>query len=295
MAARISAHACRECETPSDPAGQARPASRALCLLAGSEHARMVARRALPFSTMHLRQRPLPSDIESVWLAALADAEIDPAGALLYCFPGSECGGYNAHTWMRSHTISQDGALSDLSQTLSEMNDEECIDAYRVALWMDRGIEATAALLRHELEHGLQLEAHGQRLIDLYGLCIDVLNERAAGLVGGSLLYQMIPMEFDANAAASVFARVQFGDERVNRLLADKDADSAALRSLLPPPRVGTLPKRMVQFLATMPDLCRRLARRHEFDFRWRLNREWPGAGELWHRMVEEDELRSAR
>ena len=242
---------------------------------------------------MHPRQRPLPREVEPEWLAALADAEIDPDAALLCCFPSSDCCGYNAHTWLRSIPIVPHDDLRDVTPALHDMNDDECIDAYRVALWTDRRIEGIAALLRHELEHGRQLDAHRQPLVDLYALSIDVLNERVAGLAGGGLLYQMIPMEFDANAAASVFVRARFGSERVNRLLTAKDVDSAAFRSLVPPPEVGTLPKRMVQFLATMPDLCDRLARRQGFEFRRRLNFACSGAGDLWHRMVVEDELTS--
>jgi hypothetical protein len=110
---------------------------------------------------MHQRQPPISPAVETLWLAALADAEIDPAHALLYCFPGSDCGGTSAQTWLHSIQIAPSPDLIDVTPVLSNMNSDSCIDAYRVALWTDRRIEGIAALLRHELEHARQLDAHG--------------------------------------------------------------------------------------------------------------------------------------
>ncbi len=51
---------------------------------------------------MHPRQRELPSGIEKVWLAALEDAEIDPAAAaLIYTLDGETGDDYSARYYPR--------------------------------------------------------------------------------------------------------------------------------------------------------------------------------------------------
>jgi hypothetical protein len=185
--------------------------------------------------------------------------------------------------------------LSELEPLLEEMNDEECIDAYRIVVFTDRTIEGIAAAIRHELEHSMQREAHGQRLLELHGIAEAVICERVGGLPGGGFLYQVIPDEMDANAAAAVFVRTQFGAERIDELLRGGDTDGAALQSLVAPAPLGTLPERMVRFLATVPDLCAKWAERQGFAFPTLLDVHWRGAGEVWRRLVEEDQLRLPR
>jgi hypothetical protein len=186
---------------------------------------------------MHPRQSPLPSAIEEIWLAALADVEINAEDALLYTLKGESGGGYNARYLHRGLEIHPEGEPEQLHPLLEAMNDAACIDACRVAVFTDRSIEGTAALVRHELEHARQREVQGSRLMDLYRIAEDVIKERVGGLTGGALLYQAIPVEMDANAAAAVFVRDHFGATRIDALLQARDPDSAAFRSLVGHPR----------------------------------------------------------
>lgn len=94
---------------------------------------------------------------------------------------------------------------------------------------------------------------------------------------------------------AAVFVRDRFGAERIDELLQAADNDSAAFRSLVGPPPIETLPERMIQFLATMPDLYQRYADRTDFLFPTLLDVHWRGAGRIWQKLVEDDTLKLPR
>jgi hypothetical protein len=246
---------------------------------------------------VHPRQRELPQDIEEVWLAALADAEMEPNDALLYVLDGEQgSNGYGARYLHRDLHIYPEGEAEEIHPLLDEMNDETCIDGYRVVVFRDRTLEGMAALIRHELEHARQRDAHGQRLMELYNVAENVIAERVGGLAGGGFLYQVIPIEMDANAAAAVLARECFGAERIDELLRAGDKDAAAFRSLVGPAPIETLPERMIRFFATIPDLCDRCAERNNLSFLELLDiHGWRGAGEVYERLLEDEGLRLAR
>lgn len=228
-------------------------------------------------------------------MAALADAEIDSADVLLYTLKGESGGGYGARYLHRGLHIHPEGEAEELHPLLEEMNEEACIDAYRIAVFTERTFEGIAALIRHELEHARQRDVHGQRLMELYGMAEAVISERVGGLAGGGFLYQVIPVEMDANAAAAIFVRHRFGADHVDALLRAGDKDGSAFRSLVGPPAIETLPERMIQFFATIPDLCERFAERQEFPFRTLLDVHWRGAGAIYQRLLEDDELKLPR
>lgn len=238
----------------------------------------------------HPNQPPLSSEFEAVWLAALADAELAPSEAMVYPMAGRQStNGFVARHWLRRRPIDPSSESPELESTIEQMNDEACLDAYRVAIWADRSLEGIAALLRHELEHARQLDAHGKQLLGLYEVAEDVLKEHVGGLKGGALLYQMIPVEFDANSASAVFVRAYFGDQRIDELLRDCDPDSAAFRGRLPPPPLDTLPERMLQYLAAVPHLCQSLSDRSGIDFSHILDLHWRGAGKVWDHLIGDD------
>jgi len=245
---------------------------------------------------MHPQQQALPAEIEEVWLATLADAEVDPDDALLYLVDGENGSTGHAARYLYQHReLHPEGEPEEIHQLLTEMNNDDCIDAHRVVVFKDRTIEGIAALIRHELEHGRQYNAFGQKLVELGGLAEHVICERVAGLVGGGFLYQTIPLEMDANAAAAAFVRQRFGPERIDALLAAGDKDGAAFRSLVGPPPLETLPERMIRFVATMPDLCQRVADNNNFRFAQLLDVHWRCAGEVYERLLEADDLKLPR
>lgn len=245
---------------------------------------------------MHPRQQALPGEIEAIWLAALADADIDADDALLYLVEGEKgSNGYAARYLYRHRAVDPEDEADEIRLLIDEMNTRACIGAHRVVVFTDRRPEGLAALIRHELEHGRQYERFGQELMELYGLAEEVLAERVGGLPGGGFLYQVIPVELDANAAASQFSRSLFGPERIDALLRATDKDGAAFRSLVGPPDLDTLPERMVRFFATMPDLCQRIADNNGFRFAQLLDVHWRGAGAVYDRLFDDPDLQLPR
>ena len=139
---------------------------------------------------VHPRQRELPPEIEEVWLEALADAELGGDQALVYVVDGEKGStGYGARYLHPGLYIRPDGEADEIRPLLDEMNDDSCIDAYRVVVFTERTPEGIAALIRHELEHARQRDAHGQRLTGLYDIAENVISERVGGLDGGGFLY----------------------------------------------------------------------------------------------------------
>ena len=242
---------------------------------------------------MHPEQKPLAPEIEAIWIAACDDAGLNPDDCLLYVIDGHESeagyGGMHFQRVLRIYESDHFGA--DINGLLEELNAEERIDATRILVWRDRTIEGLAAMIRHELEHAVQNETHGSRVEGLYHLAMKVLAIRVGGLAGGGLLYNTIPNELDANAAAAMFVRARYGDERVNTLLTARDEDSALFRSLVGPGPLESLPERLFGFFIAHRDLCKRFAEGAGFGFVQLLDLEWNGAGRIWRELVERDSL----
>jgi hypothetical protein len=133
-----------------------------------------------------------------------------------------------------------------------------------------------------------QYDLHRQQLAELSGVAEHVIAEPVGDLPGGGFLYQVIPAEMDANAAAAVFVRGRYGDDRINELLKEGDKDGSAFRSLVGPAAIDTLPERTIRFLATMPDLCDRYAESADLSFSALLRAHWPGAELIYERLVKD-------
>ena len=143
-------------------------------------------------------------DLDELWRAALNDAGIDPGDALMFVFPGAGSkNGDTAKTWVRGVLIDDPNDCESLGIHLEEANSDWARAVCRVAIWTDRSHEGVAGLMRHELEHSRQFDVHGEALQRLHARAVDVLIEHAGGSPGSNSLYNAIPMEADANAAAA--------------------------------------------------------------------------------------------
>lgn len=242
---------------------------------------------------MHPQQRALEPELEDIWVAAVEDASLNPDQCLLYVLDGAESetgySGWHLARGIHINDAEQFGAA--VNELLPELNAEECINAVRIVAWRERTIEGLAGLIRHELEHAVQDEAYGERIEQLYHLALAVLAERVGGLPGSGLLYTIIPNEFDANAAAAMFVRGRYGDERVQALLEARDNDSALFRSLRGPAPLETLPERLLAFFIAHRDLCEAYAARRGFGFHQLLDLHWSGADDVWRELVDEGGL----
>jgi hypothetical protein len=191
-------------------------------------------------------------DIFELWSAALADAGIDEHDALLFPVSGAmSATGEHGKTWLRNTQISDQDDCVALADRIVEANGESGRSKRRVAVWTDHSEEGIAATLRHELEHTVQHEGQGRVLQRLYDEAFDVLCRIAGGVPGSNQLYNMIPMEQDANAAAAVFVRSLFGDARIDALVASGDKHSAMFRSRNELQPGASMRERMERFVRT--------------------------------------------
>jgi hypothetical protein len=92
-----------------------------------------------------------------------------------------------------------------------------------------------------------------------------------------------------------MFLRSRYGEDRISELLSNHDADSAVFRSHVGPSPLDTLPERTLAFLVTHCNLCEAHAARRGLPFCQLLNSDWPGAGDVWRRVVEDQLLRLPR
>jgi hypothetical protein len=243
---------------------------------------------------VHPRQPDLEQPLGEILEAALADAGYGDDEAILYVFDADRSSAhFEAFQFARGTDATADD-IPEVAPLLSDMNHDDARSAIRIVLFTgNRSEEGKAAIIRHELEHARQTAELGPRLEGLYRLCADVLAVRAGGLPGGSLVYTLMPIEMDANAAGARFAVAQYTENRILELLRNGDRDGAALRSNVGPDSSATLPERMVAFMIANRGLCESYAADHGYglSFPELLDLEWPGAGDTWRELVDDGGL----
>ncbi len=136
---------------------------------------------------------------------------------MLFVFQGRSGTGNQASSWVPGTRIDGHDELQNFGEHIHLANSPEIRALHRVAIWPDeRPHEVCAALLRHELEHSRQYEVHGRIVRDLFWKALDMLTKHTGGVDGSGVLYQLIPMELDADAAASGFTRRVYGHAAVD-------------------------------------------------------------------------------
>ena len=124
---------------------------------------------------------------------------------------------------------------------------------HRIFVWAAPEPLLTVARMRHELEHAKQSDCHGTAIQDLQGLLFMALAAKVVGIPGTSDLYDLLPSELDAHAAASRFVRDRHADEVVAVWPTECPA---ILRSHTGPEPVETLPVRTVAYAAQFASVC---------------------------------------
>jgi hypothetical protein len=142
----------------------------------------------------------LVAAIRPEWEAARADAGFAETDARLYPFAGIQSAdGDHPYYFVPGHDLVQSEKFPDeLGGRLQDANEHR--DSHRIAISVGAPTVALGAKLRHELEHARQFDAHGKPLFNLNDLALATLSERVGGLPGGGVLYNLNPMEIDANA-----------------------------------------------------------------------------------------------
>lgn len=198
-------------------------------------------------------------DVEGLWLddwiAALDDARQPIDRVALFVVGGACSTGDRAKALQIGEPIADD-VEADVGRDLFMIaNDRPIRDLGRIIVWPDGDPRVVlAALLRHELEHYCQLQAHGNGLGDRFDDALQSIGS-ASVVPGSGVLYQHIPMERDANAGASRFVRTRFGRHAVELLVeSEYPLLVAAAR-----PALATIPERMDEFVGSVgPQLAER-------------------------------------
>jgi len=107
------------------------------------------------------------------------------------------------------------------------------------------------------------------------------MAHKVGGLAGRARLYNLNPVELDANAAAARFAWRRYGDDEARARLASEDG--ALFRSLTGPAPIETLPRRLLCFLGQFPDLCELVSKAQGVSFVDLVEAAWPGLGNAWN------------
>lgn len=154
---------------------------------------------------------------EELWRLALSDAAIAADRTVLFVLPGQSPKGDEASSWVPGTAIDAPEEVAGFGKLIHVANAPDVLGLHRIAIWPSTGPqEVSAALLRHELEHSRQFDRHGTAVRDLFLEALELLADIAQGVDGAGVLYQHIPMERDADAAASRFVRTLYGDEAVD-------------------------------------------------------------------------------
>lgn len=195
---------------------------------------------------VHVHPAAVPDDVIHAWEAALEDAGIDVGDvALLWRQGRPPAQGQHAASWRPGSII--DPEFDDDHQLIEMLlwaNSDGIRCLRRVMIWTERTPEGLAGLLRHELEHTVQIAAD----VELDHLHHRAYEELAKRSVTGKS-YNSITMEVDANRAAARFLRRRHGADRLQQLLLAGDTDAACFRPTMDPDALETLVDRMKMFI----------------------------------------------
>jgi hypothetical protein len=174
--------------------------------------------------------------LNRIWDDALADADLSTDDLRLLAVKAESFDHRAASCYPPHQFVDQSDHDLDFWNEVPQRN-----RFYRVVIPIWRTRPGIAGLVRHELEHVRQVKSDE---------CLAKLHGDALNLVTNGKDYQRIPMETDANAAGSMFARKRYGGRRIEERISLKDRDCAVLRQQEGPPSLDTLPQRMRDFIA---------------------------------------------
>lgn len=198
---------------------------------------------------MQVHPLPPPDDVVAAWRATVDDAGIAlDEVALIWRAGRPRPTGQEAASWRPDSDI--DTEFDDdyeFTPALEWANSDPIRGLPRVMVWVGRTPEGLAGVLRHELEHTVQVAAHVE-LDHLHQRAFDELRKRG----GTGKSYNAIPMEVDANRAAARFLRGRYGSDRLRELVDAGDADAACFRPTADPDSIDTLVERMRAFILSV-------------------------------------------
>lgn len=204
------------------------------------------------------------SDAEELWNEAIADSGLDLAKLHRFDAVRAVIEGAGAQWWAPEVSVHEPPVQLELAADDAAAADQPpLLQKHRIATAPIVDLEpplaeaALAAKLRHELEHARQWEICGPEAFMLMLLALEVHRRKTGRMIYGTFRNQM-PIEDDANAAASLFVR-RIRPDSVEDLRRHK-AYGPLVRATIGPADPETLVVRMVGFLFHYRDIVRELA-----------------------------------
>lgn len=230
--------------------------------------------------------------IAEQWRLAVAHAGVDEADVHLLSITGrAGPDAPKAATYPAGNPLVEESDDLIRGPALVEANTAEVINKHRVAIYadFDEGDPVELAIvggkLRHELRHVEQrMSAASSDLFALDELADQIAKWKAGGLAGSSVLYNLKPIEIDANAASAKFLR-EYHAAVIADILQGEDASLA--RSNTPPGSLEDLPAKTVAFMFLFREIAEDPARALDgMTFESRLSLLSPLAAAQWRALA---------
>lgn len=148
--------------------------------------------------------------IDEIWRLAREDAGFSPDEVSVYVLPGAKRGDYGAMYFKPGDrlVLDQDFPFSD--NQLDDANRRALIK-HRVAVYAGVQVPELAGLMRHELEHAVQQRRYGDGSWRIYVRTLGALSRQYGNRPGSGTIYNSVPVERDANAAAAAHVIPTYG------------------------------------------------------------------------------------
>jgi hypothetical protein len=228
--------------------------------------------------------------VQDEWLAAVQDSGLDIEQLRLLEAEGEVTPDSAGQGFYRSPTDQNvppipGGNVPEQVLQLFDAPEWEGSSLHLFAIWRENQlpVPVLAALLRHELEHARQWQEHGDRLFRLHEAVMAAPRD-LAGARFVNFLFNVAPIEIDANAAAARFVWGRH-EAAVQELVDSGYHDLGLFRYRGGPEPIETLPERTICFAHLFAERCERKAAEEGISFTEALEWRWPGAGEFWSRL----------
>lgn len=226
--------------------------------------------------------------IVAEWRAALSDAGVNENDFHLIICPGAPTPDHpKAVSFARHHVVTTAESDGEIIATQAKLDEAAQHDAVnRVATFEDWDeddpveMARLAGLLRHEIEHGRQRD-DCPNSFDLYDLTAAIIRHAVQDGRNFRELFHLQPVEWDADAAASMYLRGHpVHQTSVSDLL--DGADTYLVRSELPPGNTDALVARTVGFLYSLREACLKQEQFQTVTFDQLIDGMISGTGHLW-------------
>jgi|GEM_PF-5125976 len=229
--------------------------------------------------------------VAAQWRLALAEAEIGETDAHLLSVAGQAPPNEpKAAYYPAGRSLVDEPGDIIRGPALEEANSVAVINKQRIAIYADfdetdpLDLAIVGGKLRHELRHAEQrLSACGPELFNLVELADEIARVKVGGLPGGASIYNLMPVEVDANAAAAGFLRAHHGTV-VAEILRGNDA--ALARSNTPPGDIADLPAKTVAFMFVFREIAENPAQFANITFERRLEHISSAAAARWRALA---------